>query len=173
MKQSTQVQIITDQTEHALWEVKNVIDCVDDSMWNREYCEMPCWKHIYHMLHSLDLGYINPFDKNFCEPKIHEKDLNNLDVHSEKTLSRDEINDYFEDIKSKIREYLSALTDSDLLGYPDGCEYTRFTLIMGQFRHLHSHMGMLMGFIIDDTGKWPTVLGLTNLIPQGDYEKFC
>lgn len=55
MEETLLVNIITDQTSRALWEVKNIIDCVPDELWNKEYCEMPCWKHIYHMLHSLDL----------------------------------------------------------------------------------------------------------------------
>lgn len=36
MKQNTQNEIIADQTKRALWEVKNVIDCVPDSLWNKE-----------------------------------------------------------------------------------------------------------------------------------------
>lgn len=53
---------------------------------------MPCCKHIYHMLYSLDLWFINPRDKEYTEPNIHERDLNNLDVISSKHLSREEIN---------------------------------------------------------------------------------
>lgn len=35
-------------------------------------------------------------------------------------------------------------------------------------------MGMLMRFIIEATGQWPTVLGLERPIPKGnDYNKFC
>lgn len=173
MDQSTFSAIITDQTHRALWEVKNVIDCIPDDLWNKKYCEMPCWKHVYHMLHSLDLWYINPRDKHFVEPEIHVKDLNNLDVVSEKQLTRDEINNYFSAIKEKLEKYLLELTDEQLLEYPCNCEYSKFTLILAQFRHLHSHMGMLMGFIISDTGLWPRVLGLENPFPIGEYEKYC
>lgn len=60
MEQHTLSAILQDQTARALWEVKNVIDCVPDSLWNNLYCGMPCWKHIYHMLHSLDVWMINP-----------------------------------------------------------------------------------------------------------------
>lgn len=172
-EQNNLIAIIEDQTCRALWEVKNVIDCVPDGLWNKEYCDMPCWKHIYHMLHSLDLWYVNPRDPNFQEPPFHEKDLNNLDVVSGKALSRAELDAYFADVAEKIRRYLSALTDANLLEYPPNCEYCRFTLILAQFRHLHSHMGMLMGFIIDDTGRWPRVLGLENPIPTGAYDKYC
>lgn len=166
------VGIIEDQTKRALWEVKNVIACVPDELWNKKYCGMPCWKHIYHMLHSLDLWYINPRDRNFQEPAIHKKDLNNLDVESDQALSRSEIDAYFASIEKKLEAYLSALTDGKLLEYPPDCEYCRFTLILAQFRHLHSHMGMIMGFIIDDTGRWPRVLGLEKPFPEGEYDRY-
>ena len=172
MDQSTLPAIITDQTHRALWEVKNVIDCIPEELWDKKYCEMPCWKHVYHMLHSLDQWYINPRDNNFKEPEIHVKDLNNLDVVSEEHLSKDEIDSYYFAIKVKIEAYLMNLTDEQLLKYPPNCEYSRFTLILAQFRHLHSHMGMLMGFIISDAGLWPRVLGLENPYPTGEYNKY-
>lgn len=172
MSENYFTEIIAEQTKRALWEVKNVIDCVPDELWNREYCEMPCWKHIYHMLHSLDLWYINPRDRGFREPGIHEKDLNNLDAVSSKTLAREHINEYFSDIDKKIRAYLSVLKDEQLMEYPIDCEYSRFQLILAQFRHLHSHMGMIMGFIIEDTGLWPRVLGLEAPLPAGEYQKY-
>ena len=34
MEQHTLSAILQDQTARALWEVKNVIDCVPDSLWN-------------------------------------------------------------------------------------------------------------------------------------------
>jgi hypothetical protein len=124
------------------------------------------------MLHSLDLWYINPRDKNYVEPSIHEKDLDNLDVTSNKTLFKEDIENYFTSIEQKLKKYISDLTDEQLLEYPAECEYCIFTLILAQFRHLHSHMGMIMGFIIDDTGLWPKVLGLEKSFPEGKYDKY-
>ena len=98
MKQNTLNEIIDDQTKRALWEVKNIIDCVPDCLWNKEYCDMPLWKHIYHTLHSLDLWFINPRDKNYLEPSIHSENLNNLDAVTSKTLSRNDIDNYFSQI---------------------------------------------------------------------------
>lgn len=171
-KEIALTEMIAEQTNRALWEVKNVIDCVTDELWNKEYCKMPCWKHIYHMLHSLDLWFINPRDKEYTEPEIHEKDLNNLDAVSVKRLTREEINDYFYEISRKITYYLLKLTDDELTDKAMGCEYSRLTLILAQFRHLHTHMGMVMGFITADTGLWPRVLGLENAVPKGGYSKY-
>ena len=172
MKQDSYVAIIKEQTERMLWEVKNIIDCIPDTLWNKAYCDMPMWKYVYHMLHSLDLWFINPRSKNFNEPVIHEKDLNNLDILPTKNLKRTEIDDYYDDIKSKITHYLEGLCDEDLLSYPPNCEYTKFTLILAQFRHLHCHLGMLMGFIIGDVGKYPKILGLEGEFPLGEFDKY-
>lgn len=173
MEQSSYVSIISDQTERALWEVQNGIDCVPDGLWNKAYCDMPLWKHIYHMLHSLDQWFINPRDPAFREPPFHERDLNNLDVVSGKALTRQQLNAYLRQIRKKIGAYLTDLKEEDLLQKPVNCEYTRFTLILAQFRHLHTHMGILLGFIIAETGLWPRVIGLEGTIPQStDYEKF-
>lgn len=172
MKQSCLVDIIKDQTKRALWEVKNSIEAVPEELWNKKYCDMPMFKHIYHMLHSLDLWYINPRDINYSEPEIHISNLNNLDCITDKQLTKEELLQYFNEIQRKIESYILDLKDKELLEMPDDCEYTRFTLILAQFRHLHSHMGMIMGFIIDDTGLWPRVVGLEKPIPQGDYSKY-
>lgn len=172
MEQNNLIEIIDDQTKRALWEVKNVIDCIPNDYWNTIYCETPMWKHVYHMLHSLDLWFINPRDKEFQEPLIHIKDLNNLDVVSNIQISRDQINEYYNQIEAKIKNYIQELSDSDLLEKPNDCEYTKFTLILAQHRHLHSHMGMIMGFIIVDTGMWPRVVGLERPIPNGEYSKY-
>lgn len=172
MEQKSYTLIIKEQTKRALWEVNNVVECVPDELWDKEYCGMPMWKHIYHMLHSLDLWYINPQDHTFKEPFFHEKDLNNLEVVSDRSLTRYELNQYIIEIDFNINEYHKNLTDSHLLEFPSDCEYTKFTLIMAQFRHLHSHMGMIMGFIISDTGLWPRVLGLENPFPSGDYNRY-
>ncbi len=172
MEQGSLAAIIREQTRRALWEIQNVIGSIPNELWEREYCGMPCWKHVYHMLHSLDLWYINPRDRAFKEPDLHEEGLNNLDLVSSKRLSREEIGGYFAQIEQKISGYLADLTDQELLQFPSDCEYCRFTLILAQFRHLHSHMGMIMGYIIADAGLWPRVLGLESPFPAGEYEKY-
>lgn len=164
--------VILEQTNRALWEVKNVINCVPDDLWNKEYCDAPMWQHIYHMLHSLDRWFINP--NIYSEPDFHTLNLNNLDIKPDIELARNVLNNYYYSIKNKITDYIKTLTDEELLSKPTNCQYDKFTLILAQFRHLHTHMGMIMDFIINDKGLWPTVLGLQRPIPADDnYEKFC
>ena len=159
MSKQGYLDTIREQTRRALWEVGNVVDCVPNDMWDMPYCGMPLYKHVYHMIHSLDQWLINP--RRYTEPSFHTPNLNNLDVATDTALSGEELRTYFLQVSEKVCRYLDTLAEEDLLVQPDGCEWTRFTLILGQHRHLHSHMGMLMGFIIAKTGLWPKVIGLT------------
>lgn len=106
MEQDSFVSIIKEQTYRALWEVKNVINSVPDELWNKCYCDMPCWKHIYHMLFSLSRWFMNPRDESFQPPEFHVKDLNDLDIVSTKQLSRFDINSFYEETEVRIRKYL-------------------------------------------------------------------
>lgn len=80
-----QLEIINDQTKRSIWSLQNVIACISDELWNKEYCDMPLWKHAYHTIHSLDRWYINP--EHYAEPNFHIDNLNNLNVRTEKELS--------------------------------------------------------------------------------------
>lgn len=122
-------------------------------------CDMPIWKHIYHMLHSCDQWYINPSE--YTEPYFHEVNLNSLDIKSEKKLSRDELLKYLESINTKIMSYLDTLTDEMLNDIPDGCKSNRLTLILSQFRHFYAHLGNINATTIIETNKWPRVIGIS------------
>ncbi len=49
---------------------------------------------------------------------------------------------------------------------------SRFRLILGQFRHWHRHMGIIYGFIVEDTGKWPYVLNMNGKYPETSMPNF-
>ena len=75
-------------------------------------------------------------------------------------------------IKAKLSMYLTSLHDEDLLQRPENCEWTRFTLILSQYRHLHTHLGMLMGFIVAETGLCPRTLEVGEPFPQPPYDPY-
>ena len=79
---------------------------------------------------------------------------------NKKVLSRELLIDYFESIQEKIMEYLGSLSDADLYEKPDGCAYNRLSLILGQFRHFHCHMGNINATTIYNTTQWPKVAGM-------------
>lgn len=154
-------------TDRALWETENLIKCIPDALWDKRYDGIPVWKYLYHTLYSMDRWYINPYDASYQNPGFHTETLADLNViPGDEILEREKIESYFYQIRDKIRKYIEALEDQDLLEQPENCDISRFRLILGQFRHWHRHMGIIYGFIIRDVGKWPYVLNM-----NGEYPK--
>ena len=155
-------------TDRALWETENLIVCVPDELWNKRYDSIPLWKYLYHMLYSMDRWFINPNDPSYRDPDFHtdhSADLNAVPADDE-CISREQINGYFLHIKEKIQKYIQALTDDKLGECPENCELSRLRLIIGQHRHWHRHMGVVYGFIVEDTGMWPYVLNMNGKYPE-------
>lgn len=151
-------------TERALWETENLMKCIPDELWNQRYDGLPMWKYCYHMLYSMDRWYINPCDPTYKDPDFHMDNLANLNViPKEESLDRGQLEGYFDQIRNKILNYIEGLSDFQLTECPEGCDMSRFRLILGQIRHWHRHMGIVYGFIIKDTGKWPYVLNMQGM----------
>jgi len=161
-------------TERALWETGNLMACVPDALWEKRYDGIPMWKYLYHMLYSMDRWYINPRDPDYRDPAFHKPGLADLNVIPEEgeCVSRELLNGYFASVGKKIGEYLDSLTDAMLGECPPGCDMSRLRLILGQHRHWHRHMGIVYGFLIEDTGKWPYVLNMNGKVPDEPMPNF-
>lgn len=160
-------------TDRALWETENLIRCIPGALWNKRYDELPMWKYVYHTLYSLDRWYINPCDPGYQDPDFHTPDLASLnDIPEEDVLSRERMLNYLAQIRKKIGAYIVTLEDAELSDTPENCEMSRLRLILGQFRHWHRHMGIIYGFIVQDTGKWPYVLNMNGKYPDGPMPNF-
>lgn len=154
-------------TERALWETENLMKCIPDELWNKRYDEIPMWKYLYHTLYSMDRWYINPNDPKYVNPPFHTEGMADLNVVPEdEAIRREALESYFASIKKKLEKYISALSDDMLYKKPEGCDMTRFRLILGQFRHWHRHMGIIYGFIVNDLNKWPYVLNMNGPYPD-------
>lgn len=154
-------------TKRALWETENLLACIPDELWEKRYDAIPMWKYVYHMLYSMDRWYINPNDPSYMDPEFHIPGLNDLNViPKEESISKEQLTDYFKSIEAKINHYIDALQDEELSEMPEGCTMSRFRLILGQIRHWHRHMGLIYGFLVEDTGKWPYVLNMLGKYPD-------
>lgn len=85
-------------------------------------------------------------------------------IPKEESISKEQLTDYFKNIEAKINRYIDALQDNELSEMPEGCTMSRFRLVLGQIRHWH--MGLIYGFLVEDTGKWPYVLNMLGKYPD-------
>ncbi len=125
---------------------------------NSLLCGAYAWRYAYHTIHSCDKWFINPFD--YKEPDFHSENMDNPDIPCNITITDSELLSYLEKVKNKIFKYLDNLNDEDLYKYPPECKYTVLELILGQFRHMMFHTGMLNGITISEKGKFPMFAGL-------------
>ena len=162
------VALVRVQTERTLWEARNVMRCAADcGLWEAVYCEQPVWRHVYHMLHSLDRWYMDP--GSFMEPDIHVEGLNDLDKNvNAPVFSLSAMESYLDGITEKLRAYLTALRDDELALPPEGSQSARLALAVAAIRHLTAHFGMVMGFVIAERGKWPLTIGMQGVLPMVD-----
>ena len=113
----------------------------------------PCWRWVYHALHSADKWFINPFD--YEEPSFHQEGMDNPDNPTSVVLSDEDLLRYLDSIEQKTLSYLDSLTDEMLYEKPENCIYTRMELVLRQYRHLSFHTGMLNGQTAVNTGRFP------------------
>lgn len=128
-----------------------------------------CVGYAYHAIHSADKWFFNP--SKFTEPDFHENGMDNPDNPCNVVLSDTELLDYLHKVRYKTENYLDNLSDEGLNEKPDGCEYTRLELILGQFRHISSHIGMINGQTIERTGRFPVFSGLDGKQTEKLYDE--
>lgn len=116
-------------------------------------CGAPCWRWVYHALHSADKWFINP--NVYDEPAFHEEGMDNPDNPTSVVLSDEQLLAYLDHVEKKTLDYLDTLTDDMLYECPENCRFTRFELVLRQFRHLPFHTGMLNGQTALSEGAFP------------------
>ena len=129
---------------------------------------MPLWKHAYHLLHSCDRWFVNP--GRYDEPPFHTPGLNSLDDPVfEPHLSREDLLAYHAQIRAKCLAYLETLRDEDWVRdlesrawtqAPERRSWAPIELLLGQFRHIYAHLGNINAVTMQQTGRWPRVVGL-------------
>lgn len=127
-------------------------------------CGSPAWRYIYHTIHSADKWFFNPFV--YDERDFHENGMDNPDNPCSVEFSNEELLDYLYSVKEKTLGFVDTLTDEMLHEKPENCPYTRFELVLRQFRHISLHTGMINGLTIEKTGKFPVFVGGANTIDR-------
>ena len=134
----------------------NLITTVKTYDRNALICGAPAWRYVYHTIHSADKWYFNTFV--YDEPDFHKEGLDNPDIPCDVELSDEQLLEYLDRVRKKTADYLDSLSDDMLGGFPEKCDISRLELILMQFRHISTHIGMLNGLTIEKTGKFPVYI---------------
>ena len=160
IKDQTEINFINIRDQIEVAELEAVFDGVNGS------------RYIFHNLHSMDRFFINPVNYEYEGEKLFgiSENLSVISTAREGyvedtsiVISREKLLAYFEYVKSKIEKYFDQLTGYQLLQKPEGCEYTRLELILGQFRHQMWHVGLSSAITFEGKKIWNEFTGLSGL----------
>jgi hypothetical protein len=153
------IEIITEQTRILFENIQETFNALSDDQMDKFIFDAPLWKHIYHMLHSLDQWFINPYI--YDNPDFHEYGMNSFKIETDKGLSKENLVTYFSDIEEKIYLFLNNLNDRSLIETPENCNFTRLTLILAQYRHVMYHIGFITSILHYTEEKRPKFIGIS------------
>ena len=160
IKNQTEINFINIRDQIEVAELEAVFDGVNGS------------RYIFHNLHSMDRFFINPMSYVYEGEKLFGIPENLSVIATERegyvadtsiVISREKLLEYFEYVKNKIEKYLDGLTSEELLQKPEGCEYTRLELILGQFRHQMWHVGLTSAITFENKNVWNKFSGMNAL----------
>ena len=124
---------------------------------NVEFFHVPLWKHYYHALYWFDHWFAGP--EQFLGAPFHVPGLENIDIPCDQTVSKEQLQQYYDTVAEKSRRYLDGLTEQSLLTEHMLSEPVRNTdrlgLIHGQIQHVSLHLGNINAITIQNTGRWP------------------
>lgn len=160
IKDQTEINFINIRDQIEVADLESIFDGVNGS------------RYIFHYLHSMDRFFINPVTYVYEGEKLFEIPENLSVISSERegyvddtsiVICREKLLAYFEYVKSKIEKYFDELTGQELLQKPEGSEYTRLELILGQFRHQMWHVGLSSAITFEGKKIWNEFTGLNGL----------
>jgi hypothetical protein len=157
---------IKNQSIQIFQNIEILFDTIPENEFDSLKGGFKTWKHFYHLIHSLDKNFIDP--NNFVEPEFHKKNLNIIYLNDNNNLSKDEIENYYRNVKNKLQNYIIALNNETLeekIFFNEMC-LTKLELIMAQLRHIFYHIGYLHCCIKMEKGETPEYIGLYKVIPE-------
>ncbi len=163
------IRQIKDQTEINFMNIRDQIEVADLEF---VFDGVNGSRYIFHYLHSMDRFFINPVSYVYEGEKLFGIPENLSVISSERegyvedtsiVIPREKLLAYFEYIKNKIEVYFDGLTSEELLQKPEGNEYTRLELILGQFRHQLWHVGLSSAITFEGKKIWNEFTGLNGL----------
>jgi hypothetical protein len=152
---------VKNQTKQIFQNIDILFDTIPENEFDTAKGGFKTWRHFYHLIHSMDKNFIDP--ENHMEPEIHKKNLNVIYIDDDDNkLTKDEIKNYYTNVKNKIEKYIRELDDRKLEEKMkfNGTEYTSLELILAQLRHIFYHVGYLHCCIKIEKGGTPEYIGL-------------
>jgi hypothetical protein len=150
--QNPLTHLIIRQTSITLYNIQVVLSACQ---LDEEFMEQPVWRFIYRMLRQIDCGMIESAELR-RDPDFHTEALAALTVpYHGKPLTKEQLVEYYLDLKARLFLYLDELDDDLLLQRPKSGKEIRLETIFAELRRFTYQIGQIHAFIALRTGKKP------------------
>ncbi len=149
---NTLSRLIARQTNITLYNIQVVLSTCK---LEEELVEQPIWRLLYKMLYRLDCKVIESSGLR-RDADFHNDALVDFSVsYSGKPLSKEQLVEYYLDLKARLFLYLDELDDELLLQRSKTDEDTRLDVILTELRRFTYQIGRINAFTALQTGKIP------------------
>jgi len=157
---------VKNQTKQIFQNIEILFENIQENEFDTIKGGFKTWKHIYHLIHSLDKNFIDP--SNYEEPIFHKKNMSIIYLDDNNKLTKNEVEKYYKNVKIKIQDYINKLDDKILeeIIIFNGMNITKMELILAQLRHIFYHIGYLHCCIKIEKGETPEYIGLYKVLPE-------
>ncbi len=154
------IDSIKNQTKQIFQNIEILLEVIPTNEFNTIKGGFKTWKHFYHLIHSLDKNFIDP--SNYEEPEFHKINLDIIYLEDDNKLSKNDIEVYYNNVKTKIQKYINELNEEtlDVKILFKEMNLTKLELILAQLRHIFYHIGYLHCCIKMEKGETPEYIGL-------------
>jgi uncharacterized damage-inducible protein DinB len=157
----TMVDILRRHFEPTLEMLRQTVRACPDELWDARDDGSPFWQYAYHALVGVDF-WLSDSPQAFAFPAFHTREalIESGETPAE-ALSREQIEDYLEQVVAKSQALLDRLTPEALLQETEfvGQQWTTADRILVQIRHVQHHAGQLNAALKRKVGGAPGWVG--------------
>ena len=140
---------------HAIFQmVREAIKLCPDELWDEQGDEPPFWQQAYHTLWWCDF-YLSDSMETYRKPSLADDEANDLKYRTDKSPSRQQLQDYIGKVSRKCDEVLGRLTTEQLEG-ENAFHWTGPTLahkLIYNIRHAQHHVGWMNSILSRKIGR--------------------
>ena len=137
--------------------LRSAIRRCPDALWNAADGEKPFWQVAYHTIYYLDFHTSNS-PSDFQPPPSHIPGIHSLAETPSAPLSREQVEGYLEETRSRCAALFRRMTLDDLSApsnFPRRTVPTRVALLLYNLRHVQHHVGTMHSYLRRKTGNAP------------------
>ena len=133
--------------------LENLIEITPDELWEKKKGGIVYWQQLFHVLTGANY-WMRQSSEQFLEPFSERNLYPELEKDPESNLSKNELLEYKDKVKSITTSFFEGKDDSWLYNYSEVCDKIRnIEIVYMQIRHIQYHIGHCESILRENNHK--------------------